>query len=449
VPALLWLAAACTHAPQIPSFPPVGQTAWEPGQLPPAEIAPFEWWTSFREPVLDDLVTEALARNLDIRLAAERVIEARALSRGAGARLAPDIGMAVGAEIAGRDGPAGERDSASLGIDATWQPDLSGRLRAALRAARADTAASEADVHATRFLLVGEVVAAFVELRLQQTLIALTEQNVSAQEETLRITRDRFEFGLASKLEVERTVALTATTRSELASAREGENAARFRLAYLLATTPEELRERLGSDGPIPHANPLAVMRSPEAVIAARPDVRASAARYAAATSRREEASALRLPTVTISGFAGADSNGLGQLLEAGAGVASLAASLFTPVFDFGRRASERQVADSRLRQAAILYETTVRRALFETQTAAVRYVEGQSRERELALAADAAQRAVELSRFQYREGTLSQLEVLDAARTAYRARRDQALSRAQVASRLADLYRMMAVAPQ
>lgn len=442
--------AGCAHSPASPPAPSDLPLRWEAATAMTAGEMPGMWWSSFGDPVLDALIESGLERNVDLRIAAQRVLASQALRRGATAGLSPEATAEAGVSDASRSSGIAPRGSASVGLGLAWEPDVSGRLSAAVRAARADAGATAADAAAVRLLLIEEVARTYIDYRLQGALAALAARTVAAQEETLRITRDRFEFGMASALDVERAAALVAQTRSEAAVAEEGAGAARFRLAYLLSTTPEAMTARLGSaQAGIPAADPLTVLRSPADILAARPDIDAASARYAGAAARRDGAAALRLPVLSLSGLVGLDAGGIGSLLDGGTSIASVAAGLILPVLDFGRRAAEVDAADARLREAALDYERTVRLALQETQTGILSYLQGQVRERELARAADAARRAADLSQLQYREGTLSQLEVLDAARTVYQAERDHARAAADVSTRLAALYRQMGVAPE
>ncbi|PTQ07435.1 hypothetical protein CLG96_18010 [Sphingomonas oleivorans] len=441
--------AGCVHSPATPPTPSNIPLGWEASPPVAAGEITGAWWKSFADPVLDTLIDDAQRRNVDLRLAAERILESRALSRATTAGLFPELSAQAGATEARRFSGLNRGDSASVSLGAIWEPDIGGRLSAAVRAARADVAASAADAEAVRLLLLDEVARAYIDYRLQRALVVLTAQTVTAQEDTLRITRDRFEFGTASDLDVQRAASLVAQTRSQSAVAVEAADAARFRLAYLLATTPEDIASRLAGRDGIPAADPLHVLLSPTEMLERRPDVRAASARYAAAGAQRDGAAAARLPSLTLSGLVGLDANGIGSLLDGGTSIASVAVGLVAPIVDFGRRRANYDAADSRLRQSGLEYEQVVRTALQETQTAIVSYLQGQVRERELARAAEAARRAAELSRLQFREGTLSQLDILDAARTVYQAERDHVQAMADVSSRLVSLYRLMGIAPE
>lgn len=443
---LLFL-AACAHTPKSPPQPDALNNNWEGGLPQGAEASSTVWWKDFDDPVLDALIEDAQRRNVDLRLAAERVLGSQALRRAARAGLFPEISGQAQLSQADRGSQArsgAQGGGASLGVSAAWEPDLSGRLSAAVRVAGANVAATQADAETVRLLLLQEVASAYVDYRLQRTLMQLTERTVVAQEGTLRITRDRYTFGMVSALEVSRGETLVAQTRAEHERAVESAASARYLLAYLLSTTPDDITARVGSNEAIPIADPIRVLASPAAVLERRPDIRAAAARYAAAAGERDIALAARFPLLSLSGLVGVDSGSVSSLFDRGTGVASVLGSLVMPLLDFGRRRADLDAADSNLRQAGLEYEQVTRAALRETQTAIISYIQAQAIELELKRATEAAQKAETVSLLQYRSGTLSQFEVLDAARTVYQTERDHAAAVADVSTRLITLFRTL-----
>jgi multidrug efflux system outer membrane protein len=460
-PAALALAAlalaGCAAAPPTPLPQAEMQRDWQdvPEGVEVAAPPPASWWRRFEDPALDRLIAAAQARNLDLRLAEARVLEARALRRGARAELFPEL---TGAADAGRsrqrprdqavDQTVRARNDFGLSLGATWEADLFGRLRAEARAAGAELRASEADRDAVRLTLLAEVARTYLEFRLFQAQAALAGKNADAQAGTARISRARFEQGMASRLDVERVAAQAATLRAAVPRAREQAEAARHRLVVLLATTPEALAAMLPEEAPVPDADALAVLGSPTQVLAQRPDVRAAERRLLAASERVAAARALRYPQITLAGLLGVESDRIGELFSPGTRVWSAGAGLLQPLLDFGRIRAAIDAADARQQQAYLEYERTARAALGEAQTAIVLYAQGVARQRELADAAAAAGKAAALARRQYREGALSLLEVLDAERTQYAAETDWVTASAEVGLRLVEVYRTMGVVP-
>lgn len=445
------LAACSAHPKPLPTAEL--QQSWQgaPDGTRVEQIAPKAWWTDFGDPVLDKLIAMAQDRNLDLRLAEARIKEARALRTGARAELFPELTGSAGAERArtkpGNSAP-GTDNTFALSLGATWEADLFGRIRGEARAANADLQASVADRDAVRLTMLAEVARTYMEFRLYQAQAGLAEKNADAQAGTVRITRARFNQGMGSRLDLERTVAQLAQTRATVPQAREQAELARHRLVLLLATRPEDLAAIVPEDSPMPNADALTVLAAPTQVIAQRPDVRAAERRLLAAAERVRAAEALRYPQITLSGLLGVQSDHIGELFNPGTRIWSAGASLLQPLFDFGRIRANIDAADARQEQAYLGYELTVRTALQEAQTAIVLYTQGVIRQKELAGAVEAARKAADLAHRQYQEGTLSLLEVLDAERTMYEAETDWTQATADVAMRLVGVYQTMGIVP-
>jgi NodT family efflux transporter outer membrane factor (OMF) lipoprotein len=447
---LVMLVALCGcvgHAPP-PKLEDAGlPAAWDGAPMTTAERVEAAWWTAFHDPVLDALVATAERQNLDVRIAAARVREARALRGGARAELFPQL--AASAELAaGRQRAGGDvTTSGQLAAEVSWEVDVFGRLRGAARAAAAELAASAADRDAVRVSTVAEVARSYIELRLFQQQREIAEKNAAAQDQTLRIARSRFEQGLTSRLDVARSEAIRAATRSQVAQAEELAESARHRLVLLLATTPEELSRTLPAAGAIPQADAVGVLLTPRQVIAQRPDVRAAERRLLAAAARREAAVALQWPRLTLAGLIGV---GADDLAAGGASLVwSAGAGLLAPIFDFGRIRAQIDAADARQEQAYLAYERSARAALSEVQTATVLYARGLLAQQELTVAVEASRRAADIARRQYAVGALSLLEVLDADRTVYQDELAWARATAEVSLRAVRVHQTMGVIPR
>lgn len=455
--AMTCVLSACSQPVQ--RLPQDLQATWVDVQQPAteADAAALTWWKAFDDAVIDGLVDMAQQHNLDLRVAEARVREVRAQRRATLANLAPQIDGSVEAErYRGIRSGAGNRqvldDSATAAATASWEIDVFGRLRAEERAARAELGAAQADRDGVRLALIAEVVRNYLEFRLYQVQTELAARNARAQEETVRITRARFEQGLASRLDLERTLASLRTTQARIPQARELAEAARYRLVLLTASTPETLNASL----PAPTTDPAAlpdsdaerVLLTPADVIAGRPDVKAAERRLVAAAEQRNIAAALRYPRITLAGLLGVQGDRVHDLWNEGTRTWSASAGLLTPLIDFGRIRAAIDVADALQEQAYLNYERTARTALQETQTALVLYTEGKLRQQELAQAAESARRAAQLARRQYTEGALSLLEVLDAERNVYAIELDAAQATAEVSIRLVNVYQAMGLVP-
>lgn len=451
---------ACAGRVEPPPAPELPATWQDVDAATPSYTVPPRWWRTFDDPVLDRLVELSLQRNLDLAAAGERIHEARAQRRAAGAALYPDIAISASrAESGGDRGDAGTAagrggDTWAYGLDLAWEIDVFGRLRALRRAADAALAASAADYQAARLSLVAEVAGNYLELRLAERQLALAESSARAQAETLRLTRARFTQGVADRLDVERLASQLAITEAAIPAARERTATARYTLAFLLAVPQPTIDVLVGyptagtrSDLAIavPRADTgravMPVLAAPAEVLRGRPDVIAAERRLAAAGEELVAARAARYPQITLAALGGFERGASGAVWEAEAG-------LLQPLFDFGRIRAGIESSDARRRQAALAYESALRQALRETQTAIYGYGQALQRQQRLDAAAAAAEQAVSLARRRYQVGTLSLLEVLDAERTLFDVQQDQAEATVAVSQRLVTLYRTLGILP-
>jgi multidrug efflux system outer membrane protein len=435
------------------------QASWVETERPPsAADAALTWWKAFDDATIDQLVDLAQQRNLDLRVAEARVREVRAQRRSALANLGPQVDASVDAErfrgtrSGSSEGTTVLEDTAIAAVSTSWEVDLFGRVRAAARAADAELRAVQADRDGLRLALIAEVIRNYLEFRLYQVQTELSLRNAQAQEETVRITRARFNEGFASRLDLERTLASLRTTRAQIPQSHELAESARYRLVLLTASTPEALNELLptstSNPGDLPDSDAESVLLTPADVIARRPDVQAAQRRLIAAAEQRNVAATLRYPRITLAGLLGVEDDRVEDLLDSGTRTYSVSAGLLAPLIDFGRIRAAIDAADAIQEQAYLSYEQTARTALQETQTALVLYTQGKLRQRELAQAAESARRAAELARRQYTAGALSLLEVLDAERSVYAVELDAAQATANVSIRLVNVYQSMGLVP-
>lgn len=452
-PALMYsLLGACARTP-----PAVERTAlappaaWESASLPAGQAA-LRWWQSFSEPALDRLIATALDANLDVQRAAAAIDEARALRAAAAAERWPVLELSASASRQrGRGRNVGDAITISdfaLGLDASWEADLFGRLSSAVDAAGARLAASLAERDAVRLSIASEVAIAYIEYRLYQAQAALAAKSAVAQDGIVRITQARYEQGVAGRFDLERARALQASSAAAEEAARALAGASRQQLILLTAATPAAVDDMLGGVQALPSSSPLRVLPTPTEVFARRPDVQAAAARLAAAASDRAAAEALRFPRVTLAGMLGLDQGQLSELFSPGARAWSLGAGLLAPLIDFGRIRAGIDAADARELDAYLVYEQRLRQAMQETESALVGYTHGVRREQQLAAAAEAGRTAARLARRQYHEGSLSLLEVLDSERSLYEAERERDTATAEVALRVVGLYKALGIVP-
>jgi len=454
--AVLAVLTACSSP--VKPLPDDLQSSWvdEQRAATVADTAALTWWKAFDDTTIDRLVDLAQQRNLDLRVAEARVREVRAQRRAALANLAPQVDGAIDADHSRRRRPGSEisvsQEIASASATFSWEIDLFGRLRADARAANAELQAAQADRDGIRLALIAEVIRNYLEFRLYQVQAELSLRNAQAQEETVRITQARFNQGMASRLDLERTISALRATRAQVPQSRELAESARYRLVLLTASTPDTLSPLLPAStsdpGALPDSDAERVLLTPSDVIARRPDVQAAERRLIAAAEQRNVAAALRYPRITLAGLIGVEDSRVGDLLDNGSRAWSVSGGLLMPLIDFGRIRAAIDAADAVQEQAYLTYEQTARTALQETQTALVLYTQGKLRQQELSQAAESARRAAQLARRQYTAGALSLLEVLDAERSVYGVELNAAQATADVSIRLVNVYESMGLVP-
>ncbi len=442
------------HAPEIASPEGFGTDGGPGVSSSPADLT--LWWTRFGDERLRSLVERAAAGSLDLRVAAERIREARALRGAAEADLWPQVG-AFGSysrrrfsensfAVPGGGGAFGAEDTDlyQLGFDASWEIDLFGRRRRAVEATTAELQAIEEDADAVLVTLVAEVARAYVELRGTQRQLDVTARNLESQEATLGLLRVRRDAGFSSDLDVARSEALAETTRAQLPPLEAAERQSMHRIAVLLGLAPGSLVAELTPPAPIPVPPPEIALGLPAELLRRRPDLRRAERELAAANARIGVAVAERYPRFTLLGAASLQSLEAQTLFESASFAYSYGPRVDWPIFQGGRIDANVAAATSRERQAMTRLEAAFLGAVEETENALVAYVREQSRRRSLASAVDANRRAVGHADALYREGLVDFLNVLEAQRSVLAAEGDLARSETAVSLDAVALFKAL-----
>ncbi len=424
-----------------------------------------EWWSSFQDPGLNSLVARAIDRNLDLKLALERVQEARAargIARSAyfpsidadvsATRLRGGINQGVVRAVPSSSDPNArpslfssfETNSFQGNLSVLWELDVFGGIRRGVEAASADLVAAEENRRDVLVILLGDVGRVYAQLRGFQRRLEIANKNIHTQQDTLDLTTARAQAGLATELDVSRAAAQLESTRAEVPTLLSGIDVSIHRLGILLGEEPGALRSELEKAGPIPSAGPDVQVGLPSDLLKRRPDIRRAEAQLAAATARIGEAKADLFPRFVLTGTAGRQATqlhdltvGLGNFFAVGPGIS-------LPLFTGGRIRSNIAVQTSRQRGAVISYQSAILQALEDVENALVNYSQEQERRDRLNQAVGQSQLAVELATEQYRAGLVDFLSVLDAQRELY-ANEDQfAQSQTSVATNVIALYRTL-----
>ena len=374
------------------------------------------WLASFQEPALTALVNEALLYNADLRVAAARVEQAGGYVKVASAALLPSVGIAgIGG---GKSGGSGGLDG--IFLNASLELDVWGRLRYGRAAARELSASAEADFAYARQSLAAMVAKAWflaVEAGLQR---AVTQDALGSAEGLLRMADDRLRIGNGSEQAVAQARANIGSYRDSLKQVELAREQALRSLEILLGRYPAAeiaVADRLS---PVPPPVPVGV---PSELLERRPDVVAAERRVAAAFDRVGEAKAAQLPRISLTAGGSNVSSELLVLKDTSSPVWSLGANLIAPIYQGGALRAQVEIRSAEQKQAVAEYARAGQKAFGEVETALG--TESILRERDAILAGTVRdnEKSLELTRIQFRVGTVDQRSVEQSQLSLYAAR--------------------------
>jgi outer membrane protein, multidrug efflux system len=422
----------------------------------------MKWWTTFADPVLDQLVTQARERNLDLRLAQARLREVRANFGIERSRLGPEID-ATGGINRSRISQSNQFGGGALtttwqaGFDAAWEIDLFGGTRRAIEAAGAEIEYEEFRVGDVLVSITAETVVAYLDLRAADEKLLAVEQALAAQDKLRDLISRRVAGGLADHAELAQAEADLANTRTRRAPLQVMRAQALTRLALLvgeLPTAPDEKSaektlhllstpDLLKSSAVPDPTRSLAPGLSSEFLLR-RPDLRAAERAVAAATARIGVAKADYFPRFSLTGAFGWTANDSDNLFSVGNRGWSIGPSVRWPLFSTGRIANQVKAADARLEQAGLRYEKAVLQAAGEVEDALVRTARARDQVSAAVAALSARARAGELARRRYERGLVDVAAVLEQERLLADARVQVVDARAEQGIALAALAKAL-----
>jgi multidrug efflux system outer membrane protein len=450
---IVLLIAGCSVQPKYERPAVELPQAWK--QTAPRFAEDGRWWRIYEDEVLDAFVEEGLKSNPDLRIAAARVDEARALAAEARSFLLPTVdaqGSAARERISTATPlvPAGvprEISNYRATLNIAYEVDVFGRLRSGSEAAAAELAASEAGREAVRLALAAQLAQSYYALRSFEQQVALTRQTLDLREETLALQRKRRNAGVIGDFELRQLEAEVAQARAQLPVLEQAREREEVALQLLLGRSPKLVYESAiqRADAADQKLLPAVIPPGmPSELLLRRPDLVEAEQRLAAANARVGVARAELFPSIALTGFLGSESASLSNLFSGGAAVWQLAAAVTQPIFAGGRLEARTEAAQARERAAVEQYLQAVRTAFGEVRTA----LNAQARTRETFEAetarAEALTETLRLARLRYQSGIASQLEVLDAERGLLDARRARIEALRAHRAAVADLFRAL-----
>lgn len=441
------LAAGCAAPLQRESAdtlqPPLA-TAYRqaPATGSPDDRALATWWQGIGDPVLAALVDEALRANLDLKSAQAALARARALRDVSAAGRSVQVGSSTSA-ARNRNGET-YGTSLNVGLDASWEPDVFGRIGAAIAAADAQAEASALQFAATRIAVAGEVALAYLQWHGTRQQLDVARQNLALQAESLQVAEWRAGARLATPLDVEQARSAAEQTRARLPALQNTLAQTEHRLAVLLGQPPAALGDRLARASAAPTLPLLPAVGLPADLLRRRPDVRAAEAQASAALATLAQREAERLPSFTISGRIGLQAITLAALGQPAALAAGITAGIHWPVLDGGAARAQVEAQRASLASARIAYQASVLTAQQDVENTLVALTTGREQVASLERAAAAAVEALSLARLRYQTGLTDFTPLLDAQRSALSAQDALASARTELALNQVRLYKAL-----
>ena len=418
--------------------------------IPIEELAPelVSWWTSLNDPILNELVVCAAENNRDLRVAAERIFEARARRGTVASSLFPQVDTdgSFTHEKRSSGGSLGGvvRDWWSWGTDLSWEIDVFGRLRRLLEAADADIGEQRELYRDTLVLLIAETAATYVEARSHQEQMAIVLANIDVQSETVRLVRSRYDNDKTDMLDVRQSEGSLKGVEAGYPSFRILYRESINRLSVLIGCPPGAVDAIMEQPRPIPRAPEHVAVGIPAELLRRRPDLRAVERKIAAQTARIGAAEGELYPQFSINGSFGLGAKDFSALWSSNAIAAGITPAMRWHILNFGRYRSNVWVQESLQRQYIWEYQDTVLRAAEEVDNALVGFSEGKRRGELLQESVEHYEEAVRLSQIKYRAGHVDLQRVLDSQRSLLASQNLLVLNRTAVVRSFISLYRAL-----
>jgi len=434
LPSLALLAGCAAVGPNWHGAPVAAPTAVARGAFvrAPADVlatppAPH-WWETFGDPVLNDLITRALAGSPDLEAAKARIDQSRATLSGAKAALLPSatVGALVGeadlpGNILNRSGRLSEQVYAD-NFQASWEVDLFGANRRRVEGARyrADNAVASADDIAVT--LSAEIARAYVTLRAQQAIAAVLVQQVDCDHRLLAAAQERFAHGTASQQAIDTAHSALAQSESDLADTHVQMAVLADQIAVLTGQEPGALDTLVATPGPVPLAPAQVAVGDPARLLRHRPDIRKAESELAAANADLGARMADRLPSISFTGILGLGGTNLSDTYSPSSLIALLLPQLKWNLFDGGRAKAQERGARGARAEAEANYRSHVLDALQDAENSLTRFGGQRVTLAKAIEQHDAAMHLAALQADRAAGGTLSGADAISAQRQALRA---------------------------
>jgi multidrug efflux system outer membrane protein len=420
---------------------------------PSASFADLPWWQVFHDPQLQELIRTALKQNYDLQLAVERVNAARAQVGIARSNEFPQVSLDPNFS-GGKTDENIKSNVFSLAADVVFQVDLFGRYRRETEAARAQLLGTRDAQQTVILTLVSDVASDYFLLRDLDLQLQITKDTVRTQEDSVKLTEQRLQHGIATTLDVLQARQVLDTANAQVPDLERQVGQTEDAINILLGKYPDNVPRGVALGIETPNGwtwnetlAPQLPAGLPSELLERRPDIRQAEQNLVAANANIGVAKAMFFPQISLLGSGGAafgHSQFAGSYIPAPLGVGTYAASATQPIFEGGALRNNLRYAKSQDRQALIGYEQTIQRAFGDVSDALIGYDKYHVvRERQEQSVKD-LQDSVNVSLMRYRGGTSNYLDVLDSQRSLFNAELTLAQARNNEYQGLVQLYKAL-----
>lgn len=391
------------------------------------------WWTDYNDVQLNELVTQALAYNSDLQLAAARVAEARAVLGGTTAERYPSLDLSASAArndagsnaASAQGGLAKPYNDFSVAPVLSFEIDLWGRLANANEAARERLLAEYANAKTVKLAVISETTANYFTIAALSEQIDITRKTIRTRKNAYDLEAKRLQAGDTDALVLRQAESQLMTAQARLPELEEQQQKRITALSVLLGQNPQQIMDSQtlkSTKNTVLPKLPALPESAPEDVLSKRPDVIAAEHALKAANADIGVARTAYLPRLSLSALLGVQSADLDTLLESSAKSWGVAGSVAGPLLDFGRARSVVEASEAREKQAYLNYEQTVRVAFREIMDALNARQKTDERLGVLSKQVKSLRETARLARNRFDSGYSSYIEVLDAERSLFEA---------------------------
>jgi outer membrane protein, multidrug efflux system len=424
-----------------PDVPAPPQFRGSDPQTDASSLGETRWFDLFQDDALRALINEALKANYDIRIAAQRVLQAEGQLAATRAALFPRLDGQAAATRTGVNSPL-VSTAGAFGL-ASWEIDLFGKLRRATEAARAELLGTQENQKAVMQVLVAEVASAYFDLREYDLELALVRESIKTREESLKLVESRSQGGVGSLLEVDQAKTLVYSAQANAARLEGAQEQTENLISLLLGRQPGPVTR--GARGLVDQPQPPQIPAGlPSALLERRPDLRVAEQQLIAANARVGVAKAAFYPSINLTAAGGYQTSDLLGVISRSGGAYAMSGFVDIPIFDAGRRSGNYKTAQAEREELLINYQKAINGAFRDVSDALVGYRKTRENTASLALLAETLRDQSMLANARYAGGVTSYLEVLDTERERLSAEQQLTQSQRDVLTSLVQVYKAL-----